>query len=100
MCDFAYNYSYHSSIGIAPFEELYKQKCKTPICWEKIGVRSFHGPSIIADTSKKVKHIIDRLKIARNRHKSYADLRRRNLEFKVGDKFFLKVSPIRGIMRL
>ncbi|XXG42305.1 hypothetical protein AAC387_Pa01g2620 [Persea americana] len=84
---------------MAPFEALYEQKCKTPICWEEIGVRSFHGPSIINDTNEKVKQIVDRLKIVRNRQKSYADPKRRDLEFQVGDKVFLKVSPTRGTMR-
>ena len=98
FCEFSYN-SYHSSIKMAPFEALYGRKYKTLICWEKIGVRSFLGPSIISDTSEKVKQIIDMLKIVRNRQKSYADLNRRDLEFKVGDKIFLKVSPTRGTMR-
>ena len=99
LCEFAYNNSYHSSIGMAPFEALYGRKCKTPICWEEIGVRSFHGPSVISDTSEKVKRIIDRLKISRDWQKSYAHLKRRDLEFQVGDKVFLKVSPTRGTMR-
>lgn len=75
-----------------------ERKCK-PICWEEIGVWSFDGPSIITNTSEKVNLIIDRLKIVRNRQKSYEDLKRRDLEFKVGDKVFLKVSPIRGTIK-
>ena len=99
LCEFAYNNSFHSSIGMAPFEALYGRKCKTPTCWEEIGVQSFHGSSIISDTNEKVKQIVDRLKIARDRQKSYVDPKRRDLEFKVGDKVFLKVSPTRGTMR-
>ncbi|XXG68358.1 hypothetical protein AAC387_Pa06g1465 [Persea americana] len=99
LCKFTYNNSYHSSIRMAPFEALNGWKCKTPICWEEIGVRSFHGPSIISDTNEKVKRIIDRLKIAKNRQKSYAYLKRRDLEFKVEDNVFLKISPTRGTMR-
>ena len=67
LCGFDYNNNYHSSIGMALFEALYGRKCKTVVCWEEIGVQSFHGPSIISDTSKKVKPIIDRLKNGRNR---------------------------------
>ena len=67
LCEFAYNNSFHSSIGMALFEALYGRKWKTPICWEEIGVRSFHGPLIISDTNEKVKQIVDRLKIARDR---------------------------------
>ena len=99
LCEFAYNNSYHSSIGMAPFEALYGRRCRTPICWEEIGVRSFHGPSIVSDTSEKVKQIHDRLKIARSRQKSYADPKRRDLQFEIGEHVFLKVSPTRGTLR-
>ncbi|KAJ8624342.1 hypothetical protein MRB53_032872 [Persea americana] len=51
LCEFAYNNSYHSSIGMAPLEALYGHRCRTPICWEEIGVGSFHGPSIVSDTN-------------------------------------------------
>lgn len=61
--------------------------------WEEIGVRSFHGLTIVGETSDKVKLIQDRLKVARSRQKSYAKLHQRDLEFMVGDKVFVKVSP-------
>ena len=99
VCEFAYNKSYHSSVGMTPFEALYGRKCRIPICWEEIGVRSFYGPSIISETSEKVKLIHDRLKVSRSRQKSYADLRRRDLQFQKGDSVFLKVSPVSGTMR-
>lgn len=66
---------------------------------EEIGVKSFHGPYIINDTGEKVKLIHDRLKVSQSRQKSYADLRRRDLQFQKGDFVFLKVSPVRGTMR-
>ena len=84
---------------MAPFEALYGRRCRTPICWEEIGVRSFHGPSIVSDTSEKVKQIHDRLKIARSRQKSYADFKRRDLQFEIGEHVFLKVSPTRATLR-
>ena len=99
LIEFAYNNSYHSSIGMAPFEALYGRKCRTPVCWEEVGERSFHGPSLIGETSDKVKLIHERLKTSVSRQKRYADVRRRELQFEVGDKVFLKVSPVRGIMR-
>ena len=75
LCEFAYNNSYHSSIGMAPFEALYGRRCRTPICWEEVGERSFHGPTIVGETSDKVKLIQERLKVAQSRQKSYADTR-------------------------
>ena len=55
--EFAYNNSYHSSIGMAPFEALYGRRCRTPVCWEEVGVRSLHGPTIVGETNDKVKLI-------------------------------------------
>lgn len=54
LCEFAYNNSYHSAIGMPPFKALYGRSCRTPVCWEEFGTRSFHGPTTIADTTKKV----------------------------------------------
>ncbi|KAJ8622027.1 hypothetical protein MRB53_030556 [Persea americana] len=99
LCKFAYNNSYHSSIGMVPFEALYGRRCRTLVCWEEVGVRSFHGPTIVSKTSDKVKLIQERLKVARSRQKSYADSHPRDLHFKEGDKVFLKVSPTRGTLR-
>ena len=65
--EFAYNNSFHASIGLAPFEALYGRRCKTPVCWEEVGVRSFHGPTIIGETSAKVKLAYDRLKTTQSR---------------------------------
>ena len=88
FCKFAYNNSYHSSIGMNPFEALYDKRCKTPMCWEEVGECSFHGPTLIGETNEKVKLIHERLKTARSRQKSYANVRRNDLQFQVGDKGF------------
>ena len=99
LCELAYNNSNHSSIEMAPFEALYGRRCRTPISWEEVGTRSFHGPTIIAETADKVQKVQQRLRIARSRQKSYADNRRRDLEFAVGDLVFLKTSPMKGTIR-
>ena len=99
LCEFAYNISYHSSIGMKPFEALYGRRCRTPVSWKEVGERSFHGPTIVEETSDKVKLIQERLKFARSRQKSYADTSQRDLQFQEGDKVFLKVSPTRGTLR-
>ena len=64
-----------------------------------MGERSITGPDLIRDTSEKVSLIRQRLLTAQSRQKSYADLRRRPLEFEVGDHVFLKVMPKRGVVR-
>ena len=74
LCEFAYNNSYHLSIGMAPFEALYGRRCKTPVCWKEVRERSFQGPTLIGETNEKVKLIHERLKVARSRQKSYADI--------------------------
>ena len=85
LMEFAYNNSYQTSIEMAPFEALYGRKCRTPVCWDEVGERRLVGPELVQITSEKVKVVRDNLKIARNRQKSYADNRRRDLQFKIGD---------------
>ncbi|KAD4889454.1 hypothetical protein E3N88_21527 [Mikania micrantha] len=99
LMEFSYNNSYHSSIQTAPFEALYGRKCRTPVCWSEIGENQLSGPEIVQETTDKVFQIRERLKAARDRQKSYADRRRKPLEFNVGDKVLLKVSPWKGIVR-
>ncbi|GJV45653.1 putative nucleotidyltransferase, ribonuclease H [Tanacetum coccineum] len=98
LVEFAYNNSWHASIKAAPFELLYGRKCRAPICWMK-EVRLIEGPELIEITNEKVAVAKEKLKEARSRQKSYADKHRRDLEFQVGDRVFLKVSPFRGVKR-
>ncbi|KAJ0538417.1 putative nucleotidyltransferase, Ribonuclease H [Helianthus annuus] len=99
LIEFSYNNSYHSSIEAAPFEALYGRKCRTPVCWEEIGESQLSGPEIVQETTDKITQIKERLKTARDRQKSYADNRRKPLEFQIGDKVLLKVSPWKGVVR-
>ncbi|PRQ42384.1 putative nucleotidyltransferase, Ribonuclease H [Rosa chinensis] len=99
LMEFAYNNSYHSSIGMAPYEALYGKQCRTPLCWDEVGERQLIGPEIIEITTDKVKVIRERLKTAQSRQKSYADKHRKHLEFQVGDWVFLKLSPWKGVVR-
>ena len=84
---------------MAPYEALYGRPCRSPLCWTEVGESSITGPDLIRDTSKKVSLIRQRLLTAQSRQKSYADVRRRPLEFKVRDHVFLKVMPKRGVVR-
>nr|GEZ42559.1 putative reverse transcriptase domain-containing protein [Tanacetum cinerariifolium] len=93
LVEFSYNNSYHSSIKCAPFEALYGRKCRTPIAWTEVGEGKLLGPEVVQETTDKIVQIKKRLKVARDRQKSYADNRRKPLEFSVGDKVLLKVSP-------
>jgi len=99
LAEFAYNNSYQSSIRMAPYEALYGWKCRTPTCWTELGERQLLGPELVTETEKKVKLIWARLKEATDRQKSYADLKRKDIEFAVGDWVFLKVSPWKKVLR-
>ena len=99
LVEFAYNNSYQASIKVATYEAFYGRKCRSPICWEDVGERRLLGPEIVQQTVDKIQVIKERLQIAQSRQKSYADVRRRKLEFKVGDHVFLRISPIKGVMR-
>lgn len=97
--EFAYNNNYHSSIEMAPYETLYGRKCRSPLCWDEVGERELTGPKIIKDASEKVALIRRRLETAASRQKSYADPKCKDVEFHVGDYVFLKVSPMKGVIR-
>jgi hypothetical protein len=99
LVEFAYNNSYQASIQMAPYEALYGRKCRSPICWDDIGERKILGPEIVQHTVDKIQLIRERLRSAQSRQKSYADTRRRKLEYQVGDHVFLRVSPTKGVMR-
>ena len=99
LVEFAYNNSFQDSIGMAPFEVLYGRRCRSPVCWDDVGEKKLLGPELVQLTVEKVFLIKERLKAAQSRQKSYTDNRRRDLEFEVGDHVFLKVSPMKSIMR-
>ncbi|KAJ8749272.1 hypothetical protein K2173_018752 [Erythroxylum novogranatense] len=84
---------------MAPYEALYGRKCRTPICCTELSENKMIGPDIVKDTEVKIQIIQKRLKASSDRQKSYADLKRKDIEFQVGDKVFLKVSPWKHILR-
>ncbi|GKD25296.1 putative reverse transcriptase domain-containing protein, partial [Tanacetum coccineum] len=99
LVKFSYNNSYHASIKVAPYEALYRRKCRSPVCWSEVGDSQLTSPELIRDTTKKTVQIKSRLLAARSRQKSYADKRLNSLEFEVGDMVLLKVSPWKGAVR-
>ncbi|GJV90183.1 putative reverse transcriptase domain-containing protein [Tanacetum coccineum] len=98
LVEFSYNNCYHISIKAAPFEALYSRKCRSPICWAEVGDAQLNGPEIVHETTEKIIQIKKHIQAARDRQKSYADRRRKPLEFEVGDKVMLKVSPWKGVI--
>ncbi|GJU40518.1 putative reverse transcriptase domain-containing protein [Tanacetum coccineum] len=90
--------TYHASIKAAPFEALYGRKCRSPVCWAEVGQVQLTGPELVQETTERIIQIKQRIQTARDRQKSYADLKRKPMEFQVGDKVMLKVSPWKGVV--
>ncbi|GJZ08587.1 putative reverse transcriptase domain-containing protein [Tanacetum coccineum] len=99
LVEFSYNNSYHTSIKAAPFEALYGRKCRSPVCWAEVGYVQLTGLEIIYETTEKIIQIQSKIQAAHDRQKSYADVRHKPLEFQVGDKVMIKVSPWKGVIR-
>jgi hypothetical protein len=97
--EFSYNSSYQESLKMAPFEMLYGRRCQTPLFWSEAGERKVFGPDILQEAEKQVRMVRENLQVAQSRQKSYANHRRRDLSFEVGDFVYLKVSPMRGLRR-
>ncbi|GJR41622.1 putative reverse transcriptase domain-containing protein [Tanacetum coccineum] len=91
--EFSYNNSYHASIKAAPFESLYGRKCRSLMCWAKVGQVQLTGPQMVQETTEKIIQIKQRMQVTRDRQKSYANLKRKPMEFQVRNKVMLKVSP-------
>ncbi|GKE98979.1 putative reverse transcriptase domain-containing protein, partial [Tanacetum coccineum] len=107
LVEFSYNNSYHASIKAAPFEALYGRKCRSPVCWAEVGEVQLTGPEIVQETTEKIiqedyNEGDDRstkgksLDIGSNPIREMAIL---PMEFEVGDKVMLKVSPWKGVVR-
>jgi hypothetical protein len=79
--EFLYNNSFQASLQMSPFEALYGRKCRTPLMWSEVGERMFFGPAKIKEAEEGVAQVRENLRIAQSRQKSYADNRRRDLEF-------------------
>jgi hypothetical protein len=95
--EFFYNNSYQESLKMAPFEMLYGCRCRTLLFWNETGERKVFGPDILQEVEKQVHMVRENLRDAQSRQKSYANHRRRELSFKVGNFVCLKVSPMRGL---
>jgi hypothetical protein len=97
--EFSYNNNYQASLKMAPFEMLYRKRCRTLIFWNETGECQVFGPNIIQETEKQVRLVRENLKVAQSHQKSYRDRRRRELSFEIGDFIYLKISPMRALRR-
>src|SRR4051812_15938746 len=97
--EFSYNNSYQSSLQMAPFEALYRRECRTPLNWSQTGEGKIFGHDVLKEVEEQVKLIRERLKTAQSRQKSYADPKRREVTFPVGDFVYLRVTPLKGMRR-
>jgi hypothetical protein len=86
-------------IEMASYEALYGRQCRTPLFWSQTGESQVFGPGVLMDAEEQVQMVHESLKVAQSWQKSYADKRRRDLSFEIGDFVYLKVSPMRGTRR-
>jgi hypothetical protein len=91
---FSYNNSNQASIEMAPYEALYGRQCRTPLFWSQTRESQVFGLEVLKDAEKQVQMVCESLKVAESRQKIYADKRRRDPSFKIGDFIYLKVSPM------
>jgi hypothetical protein len=97
--EFSYNNNYQESWKMTPFELLYGRRCRTPLFWSEAGERKVFGPDILQEAEKQVCMVRENLRLVQSRQKSYANHRRKELSFEVGDFVYLKVSPMSGLCR-
>jgi hypothetical protein len=97
---FSYNSSNQGSIKMAPFEALYGRQCWTLLFQSQTGESQIFRPEVLKDAEKQVQMIGENLKVAQSRQKSYADKRRWDLSFEIGDFVYLKIVPMTGTQRI
>jgi actin-related protein len=82
---------------MAPFEALYGRKCRNSLNWVEPKERRYYGIDFVKEAKEQVRIIQKHMEVAQPRQKSYADRRRKPIEFEVGDCVYLKVSPMKGV---
>jgi hypothetical protein len=100
LVEFPYNNGYQNLAKLSPFKILYRKKCTTPISWDNPADRLMVGPEMLQEMENMVNKVQQNLKEAQNRQKSYADQKRRHLEFQVGDHVYLKVKARKSSLKL
>ncbi|KAA0061194.1 pol protein [Cucumis melo var. makuwa] len=91
--------SYQATIGMTPFEALYGKCCRSLVCWGEVGEQRMLGPELVQTINAAIQKIRARMLAAQSRQKSYVDVRRKDVEFDVGDMVFFKMAPMKGVLR-
>ncbi|XP_038882394.1 uncharacterized protein LOC120073662 [Benincasa hispida] len=102
VCEFAYNNRYQDTIGMSRFEALpltFGRAIRSLVRWGEIGERKLVETELMELMNEAMQKIRARMLVAQSRQKSYVDVRRKDLEFEAGDKVFLKVVPMKGVLR-
>jgi hypothetical protein len=97
--EFSYNNSYQGSLKMAPFKVLYGHRCRTQLNWIEPGEKVIIGPNLVEEAEATIHRIQDKLRATKSRQETYANKRRRPLEFQIGDNVCLRVSPMKGVKR-
>jgi hypothetical protein len=97
--EFSYNNSYQESLKITPFEVLYGHRCRTPLNWIEPGEKVIFGPDLVEEAESIVRRIQENWKAVKSRQESYANKRRRPLEFEVVNHVYLRVLPMKDVKR-
>jgi hypothetical protein len=97
---FSYNNNYPESLKMAQFEVLYGCRCRTPLNWIEPGEKVIFSPDIIDEAEALGRRMQDNLKSMKSRQDSYANKRRRPLEFEVGNHVYLRVLSMKGVKRI
>ena len=84
LVEFSYNNSWHSSIGMAPYDALYGRRCRSPVCWDELADVVGTLPLMVEETQAVIVRIREHMRIAQDMHKKYSDRRQTNLECVVG----------------
>jgi hypothetical protein len=100
LVEFAYNNGYQTSLKMSPFEVMYDKKCRTPVSWDNPVDRIILGPDMLKEMETIVQKEKQNLKIAQDRQKSFADLKRTHAKFNIGDHVYLKVRPKNSALKL
>ncbi|KAL4021331.1 hypothetical protein IC575_020125 [Cucumis melo] len=98
LMEFAYNNSLSLLLAWHRLRPL-RRCCRSRFLWGEVGEQRLMGPELVQSTNEAIQKIRSRMHTAQSRQKSYADVRRKDLEFEVGDKVFLKVAPMKGVLR-
>jgi hypothetical protein len=97
--EFSYNNSYQESLKMAPFKMLYGRRCRTPLNWIEPGENVIFEPNLVEEAEAIVHCIQDNSEVMKSHQETYANKRRRPLEFEVGGHVYLRVSPMKGVKR-